>query len=90
MDRRHGSICHCLRKRGGLGTGIIDPNLAARTEQWCPSMSVGGASGDYPYLGYRPSRKSMKRMVPIRVMAGDHKAGGQAESHVARMGELPG
>ena len=48
------------------------------------------------YLGYRPSRKSIKRMVenvhaltdPIGDLARDHRAGGQVEPHATRMGEL--
>ena len=47
-------------------------------------------------LGYRPSKKSIRRMVenihaltdPIGDMARNHRAGGQGESHAARMGEL--
>ena len=47
-------------------------------------------------LGYRPSKKSIKRMVetnpctdgPNGDMARNHKAGGQGEPHAARMGEL--
>ena len=47
-------------------------------------------------LGYRPSKKSIKRMVekihalngPNGDMARDHKAGGQGEPHAARIGEL--
>ena len=47
-------------------------------------------------LGYRPSKKSIKRMVendpradrPNGNMARDHRAGGQVEPHAARMGEL--
>ena len=47
-------------------------------------------------LGYRPSKKSIKRMVekhpradrPNGDMARDHRAGGQVEPHAARMGEL--
>ena len=48
------------------------------------------------YLGYRPSKKSIKRMVenvhaltdPIGDLARDHRAGGQVEPHATRMGEL--
>ena len=47
-------------------------------------------------LGYRPSRKSIKRMVekspradgPIGNLARDHEAGGRVEPHAVRMGEL--
>ena len=47
-------------------------------------------------LGYRPSKKSIKRMVEqihaltdrTGDMARNHKAGGQGEPHAARMGEL--
>src|SRR5437868_777586 len=47
-------------------------------------------------LGYRPSKKSIKRMVeqipcadrPNGDMARNRKAGGQGEPHAARMGEL--
>ena len=47
-------------------------------------------------LGYRPSKKSIQRMVeqihaltgPNEDMARNHKAGGQGEPHAARMGEL--
>jgi group II intron reverse transcriptase/maturase len=47
-------------------------------------------------LGYRPSKKSIKRMVgkhpradsPNGDMARYHRAGGQVEPHAARMGEL--
>src|SRR4030095_349798 len=46
-------------------------------------------------LGYRPSKKSIRRMVeqvhalrPNGDMARNHKAGGQGEPHAARMGEL--
>ena len=49
------------------------------------------------YLGYRPSRKSIKRMVerrpcvdrPSGNLARDHRAGEEVEPHAARMGELP-
>src|SRR5262245_41642961 len=48
------------------------------------------------HLGYRPSKKSIKRMVeqihaldsPNGDMARNHRAGGQVEPHAARMGEL--
>ena len=48
-------------------------------------------------IGYRPSKKSIRRAVEknsradraIVHMARDHKAGGQSEPHAARMGELP-
>ena len=47
-------------------------------------------------LGYRPSKKSIKRMVEkihaltdrAGTVARDHRAGGQVEPHAARMGEL--
>ena len=47
-------------------------------------------------IGYRPSRKSIQRVVekvhaltdPIGNMARDHNAGEQSEPHAARMGEL--
>jgi RNA-directed DNA polymerase len=47
-------------------------------------------------LGYRPSKKSIKRMVeqipctdrPNEDRARNHKAGGHGEPHAARMGEL--
>ena len=47
------------------------------------------------YLGYRPSKKSIKRMVETtctdgsnRTRARHHRAGGEVEPHAARMGEL--
>ena len=47
-------------------------------------------------LGYRPSKKSIKRMVervpradrPNGYLAGDHKAGGSVEPSASRMGQL--
>ena len=47
-------------------------------------------------LGYRPSKKSIKRMVervpradrPSGYLAGDHKAGGSVEPGAPRMGQL--